>query len=326
MIEIKKHLFPWCVKREWKELEKNNPLVGPFQSFRFFSLAWKYWYPYVLRSKHLPIVYELNRGGDVKCLFTGVCKNSRGVVLFGNENGHNYCDAVYRDVDALQECALALKQKFGKVICYRVMESSPLYKAVKDHVKVINSHTNVKIEFGDDFDAYIKTLSKSTRQNLRTAFNRLAKDGHSYRLEVWQGGDKGVKKVYKCCLNLYARRHEERYGVKTGALKKWFLLHQNFATVNYLKNRDALTFVLFINDEIVAFMSGVCGRASQYVVPRLSINSDYKFYSPGMLLIHETIKYMISNMDIRCLDLSLGEEEYKYKMGGIAHLTVDFEY
>lgn len=107
--------------------------------------------------------------------------------------------------------------------------------------------------------------------------------------------------------------------------KKWFLLHHSFVTRNLLYNADSINVILYINDELAAFMSGFRGDKGQYVVPRLSIDERFKFYSPGMLLINETIKYLLVNTDIRHLDLAIGEEQYKYKMGGKVHYSHNFE-
>lgn len=71
-------------------------------------------------------------------------------------------------------------------------------------------------------------------------------------------------------------------------------------------------------------MSGLTSLSGEYIIPRLAINDKYKSYSPGILLINETIKFLISNNKIHTLDLSQGEEEYKYKMGGVKHYSYNF--
>ncbi len=244
--------------------------------------------------------------------------------MFGDVNGVDYCDAVYRDPDTLRDVLLSLSEKVGGIICKHVQVESPLYVRLKDVAKVIRIDKNVKIVFGDDFNEYIKSLSKSVRQNLRTSVNRLKRDGHTLQLKAFYGGDKQIAHEMKRCLRIYEKRHFERYGVKTPKWKAWLLYHQHFATRNYLLLPTALTLVLYIDGEVAGFMSGLLGNAGQFVVPRLSINSDFLFYSPGMLLVQEAVRYFVENTHVRCLDLAKGEELYKYKMGGMAHDTVDF--
>lgn len=126
-------------------------------------------------------------------------------------------------------------------------------------------------------------------------------------------------------LKLYYKRHEQRYNVQTSELKKWYLEHLNFVTVSLRHWNDAMSVMLFVDGELAAFMGGFISRGEgSFVVPRLSINEDFGFYSPGILLVNETARFMLDNTSYRILDLSLGTENYKYKMGGTEHYTKCF--
>ncbi len=86
--------------------------------------------------------------------------------------------------------------------------------------------------------------------------------------------------------------------------------------MNYVNNN---------RENVAAFMGGLTSQGEEnYIVPRLSINSKYRFYSPGMLLVNETARYMINKTSIRNLDLSLETETYKSKMGGVKYLIKRF--
>lgn len=54
----------------------------------------------------------------------------------------------------------------------------------------------------------------------------------------------------------------------------------------------------------------------QYVQALLAIDMEYSFYSPGYVLLCETMKYVIPNTSIRNIDLCRGTEKYKTDMGG----------
>lgn len=43
-----------------------------------------------------------------------------------------------------------------------------------------------------------------------------------------------------------------------------------------------------------------------------------------MILVNETIKHFIADTSINILDLSLGEEPYKYQLGGTLHHAYRF--
>lgn len=86
-----------------------------------------------------------------------------------------------------------------------------------------------------------------------------------------------------------------------------------------------MTITLDIDGTLAAFMSGLV-KDNVFVVPRLSINNEYRRYSPGIILINEAIKYFISDTKITILDLSQGQESYKYNMGGKEHYTYEFRF
>lgn len=79
-----------------------------------------------------------------------------------------------------------------------------------------------------------------------------------------------------------------------------------------------MTIALYIDGQLAAFLSGMTDGV-RLVVPRLSINDEYRRYSPGAMLISEAIKMLASQSTIRVLDLSKGEEPYKYQLGGRIH-------
>lgn len=75
------------------------------------------------------------------------------------------------------------------------------------------------------------------------------------------------------------------------------------------KNKE----VIYINNRIAAFCSGYL-RNGRYIIPRLSVNVNCRFYSFGILLLSELIKdnYKVSKLQI--IDIALGTEKYKMQM------------
>ena len=98
----------------------------------------------------------------------------------------------------------------------------------------------------------------------------------------------------------------------------WYMKNINFMTESLRHMHSSMSVMLFIDNELAAFMSGLKSPGeSDYIIPRLSINGKYSFYSPGMLLVNETVRYLIEKTSNRNLDLSLGTENYKTQMGGV---------
>ena len=64
---------------------------------------------------------------------------------------------------------------------------------------------------------------------------------------------------------------------------------------------------------------------NRILVPRLAINGNFSRYSPGIILINETVKYIKNEMNnVNVFDLSKGAEQYKFVMGGSEYLHYDF--
>ena len=56
-------------------------------------------------------------------------------------------------------------------------------------------------------------------------------------------------------------------------------------------------------------------RNGRWIIPRLSVDDKWKFYSPGILLIDKVTEWLQTNRINPELDLALGNEPYKYQMG-----------
>ncbi len=109
-------------------------------------------------------------------------------------------------------------------------------------------------------------------------------------------------------------------------------IHRKISFGKYLKNRyfSALTwamenmqshhtFTLMLNGNPAAFMSGFLTNYNEIVFPIVSMNIDYQQFSPGKLMISESVKYLQQETTIRGIDLSRGDERYKREMGGKPH-------
>lgn len=311
------------LRREWIELYNSNPNLSPFVEYDYFKRTIKYfWYYFFAKRCH--IKYYLIRHNDSPILIAPILFFSNGKKeLFANINGYNYCDFIYKNCSETNDAIKLLYDNIGMFDIYKIRENSTLIKNIPYSSYSVVQISNVRIDFSQNYDQYYHTLSKSVRQNLRTSYNRLNRAKCSFKLKIVCGGKKD-NSFFNDVINLYCKRHEKKYNVKHSFIKQYLLKHHHFATENYKKSANAITFGLYIDGKLASFMSGIVSMQNEFIVPRLSINDDLLFYSPGMILINEVIKYLINNTEINVLDLSQGEEEYKYKMGGSQHLTYTF--
>lgn len=306
------------IAEDWERLYVITPEVSPFLARDAMRICIKYFYPYYIIKRCIPIFLLFSERDTIKAIAPMLRYSNGKMELFGFANGFNESGMLFETADILPDCLRLIKEKYREVVFLKIDERSPLSSFAPQNRHVIS---NAEIHFGNDFDEYFKLLSKSVRQNIRTAYNRLTSDGCSVEIKVYEGGK---KLPISDIIDLYCQRHEDKYAVKTGFMKKCFLKTHSFATQLYLHSPNAMTFVLYINGKMAAFMSGLSGNG-RLIVPRLSIEDRFKRYSPGMLLVIETIKYLISSSDIRVLDLSQGQEQYKYNLGAIEHLGFGFK-
>ena len=305
------------VQREWELLYSATKEVSPFLHPGAFPIAWHYFYPYYIKDLSRPSVAQFIENGRTVALVPLVVKG-KTAQIFGAPNGFNECSMLFESEVVTAECIGVLRRHFQSLTFQKIDERNPLSKLRPNECR---QTVNVAVHFGNDYEEYFKSLSSSVRQNIRTAYNRMNKDNRQMSFEVYMGG--GNSLPINELINLYCLRHEGRYGVKTSILKRWFLKTQNFATRFYKYAPNALTFYLAIDGKAAAFMSGLY-EADRIIVPRLSISDEFKRYSPGMIMVCEAIKYLIANTKIQILDLSQGEEAYKYKLGGTPHISYSF--
>lgn len=170
------------------------------------------------------------------------------------------------------------------------------------------------------WDDYFKSLSKSVRQNIRTSYNRLKRDNHSLTLNLYFGNKELPKNVINKSLSLYLKGQKTRYN--NYGLSHWI----HFKYLHYVSKtmREEFSFhaSLQMDGVIIAMMQGYFDNNRKDIqIPRLAIDSEYSFYSPGYLLICETIKSLFLNNEVDSLDLIRGSEKYKLDLGGEKYQT-----
>lgn len=322
MFNIKSYLKISKIKKHWIELYRNNPNISPFVDYYYFQRTIKFFsYYFIVKRCYIRYYCVFDKNTPILIAPILIFINGRKE-LFGNINGFNYSDFVYKECNRLSDALTYLYNNIGIFDIYKIRVNSYIIDLIKKYYSSNSLNTNVKIVFGHNYNEYYNNLSKSVRQNLRTSYNRLEKFNYKFELKVVYGGElQNTTSFFNDVIDLYCKRHESRYKLKYNIIKRYLLKHYHFATENYKKLPTAITFGLYINNTLAAFMSGLISKRDEFIVPRLSINNDFAFFSPGILLINEVIKYFISSTKIICMDLSQGEENYKYKMGGIKHYT-----
>ena len=181
------------------------------------------------------------------------------------------------------------------------------------------------IHLPESYESYFSALSKSVRQNIRTAYNRLRKDGQEAEFRLYTKAE--INRIdFAALKDMYTSRNayrKEKYGWKTRTFK--FLNHpfsreKDMFELDSIKSTDFSLGILKIKGETAAYFFGF-ERNGSIEINRVVINHEHRFYSPGLLLLNEYIKNGIPE-GLRIVDLTVGDEKYKFDLGGKVHQII----
>ena len=319
------------------KIKSNNSTFHSYQhpDVIEYQETW-YWKIYKLFALHSPKgnsvkVYSVYDGNDV-LLIAPVKKSGRKkIALFF---GQNYTDVLYAE-DKPTELLRAAFLKFLQCLVdddfdsleWKYLESTSrsrrfLGEIFRDQPFSINKAVKIPLSIHESFSAYTASLSKNTRQNIRTAYNRLSRDGHAMKAGIFFRDElrsDDARKIITMCDDVYLARQASRYGyasIRNKIGKRFFHYASQIPKVE-----EGFCSFITIDGEVAAFMYGYDNRRIMSAeIPRLAINDKFRFYSPGLLLVNETVKALMDK-GYRYLDLTNGNEKYKFDMGGIEYTT-----
>jgi len=324
MVVLKKQGFS-DIEGIWRRLFENSSAVYQTASFELHA---KWRRQAILNEKALVrnLTYYVAYDNDEPVCIIPLYdrKGIRQVAARGYEM--NYPDFVYADSltdEQMTEIIKALKkEENGTVHIVNTHQDSKIVSALRAlGTECTVQEECVHIPFGDDYGEYCARFTRNTRQNINKAHNRLARDNKPYSVETFFRD--GVPDSYrKPIARIAAKRMQEILGDgKSRIPLKYVRARYFFPSLTFISKTDySFSSVIMIGDEMAGFMFGMI-RGNTVVIPKIAHDSAFSAYSPGLLLVSDTIKYLIENTDIRVLDLSNGTERYKFDMGGTSHFV-----
>lgn len=316
----------------WDALYSSNPALSAYQSSDFME---KYLKTARFGKRRALLQSEILLC-SVDCVQIicplAIDNRKKEIYLLGDFSAVGYCDLIYsaeitnEQIDAvfnsLKNRYRGYTWKFNKV-----NESSALCRYLLCNGEKLSQSECVCISLGCDYDAYYKSLSKHARQNIRTAYNRLNRDEKTYTFHVVQGAEQLTKQQKDDIIRLYCTRMRSKFGKEVLPYPIMYPVQRycNPIVRNLYSLDNKFHAMLYINGELAAFLSGLRnGDGSRIVVPRLAMNDTFDFYEPGIVLLRETADYLCREYPNTELDLSRGNEKYKFAMGGKTHLNYSF--
>lgn len=336
-------LYKWndpALQKIWQKFYANNPYLFPYSSWEYNEQIYKYIKvkPSSMFQKNFFCVYEEEKKPLV--LFPLYLKKNK-LRLFGeNISGAGHLDLLYDaeiTTTQLENAFTELKSMFsGRILELRMInERSKLFSFLQDmadagvdamlQVKSEEERVCVKIPFPDDYEEYEKGgFNSNNRNNLHRAYKKTRKNDLDMSLKVIQGPFKD-KSLLSDVMKIYTKRESERKNRHMDFIP--YIKHRYFSGLIWaIENLDSqYTFCFFLNNQLAAFMTGFVTNYNEIVFPYVSIDSKFGSYTPGKLMIAESIKYLQAHNSIRALDMSRGDERYKFEMGGVRHYNYRFE-
>lgn len=301
------------IEEDWKNLERENSDIDPMCHFEFVK---KFAFSFTNKLKRF-----ISRQ---KIRFYTAVENDKTLLIMPVVETKTKLETLYtldffdiisqKDIssDKFYDCLKLIANTAKKdIVLQRFREGFNTAKKLAGKVEFDQFEGCVKIDYNDNYDDYYNGLTKNARQNLRTAYNRASTDNYEVKFEFHQGKIK--KELSKQLEKLYIARLKNKNKKFNFAKEILYKIDEPIGKVCF--NLDnSFTSVVFLNDNPVAYMSGIISK-DEVIVPRLAINDKYARYSVGIILVNETVKHLI-NAKINTLNLAVGTEKYKTQMGG----------
>lgn len=322
------------VEPAWKSMETAG--MSPFLHYDYLAYLARF-------TRRIKPLYRIR----VACVFHGeeivmmvALKGSfdrRYWRMLGELQGCDRTDALWKPALTAAEreelAAFFYRSVPQKMKLHRIQCDSPLLSALPSgRVDKAEEVTYVRIPVPEDPEVLLKSLRSSVRQNIRTAYNRMKRDGVEVRLEVFDEEHRVSGEVWQKIMDLYFDRLFSKYRSRQvrswgGRRKKRHLYyHVKHDTLSLRDLPNAFHAVLWSGEKVIAFMSGFKTHDGKTVsIPRLAIDTSFGFYSPGYVLVTEVIRYIAAHPVLQVLDLSRGDEKYKFDMGGQPYTTTDVD-
>lgn len=247
----------------------------------------------------------------------------------------DFVDFLYakRGLPELTEAFAAAMQRMRadgiSSVTWRYLESdgttSELLRRLPHEKK--ETFANVRIPFAGGTEGFAAALPRNARSVEKVARNRLRRErrtvSFSFRSSVGLGdgmSGREPRRMLRECRRVYLERQKRRYG-NGGWLARLFFMHGCYVSLSVPCGHSFMA-VLRVDGCVAAYMEGYVNSARRALeVPRIAIDDSFARYSPGRLLVTETVRWLCANSNLRCIDLCRGDERYKLDLGGTPYET-----
>ena len=339
--DIKKTEDLHDIECEWKQLEDGGEMTI-FQSFDWNMLLFKEWraskYAKVFSKVSVYIVYDEQKPVLILPLIVQLKTTKikwfgrkKGVYILGVGSYSDYLNAVYKDIsdEVLDTLFQVIRKDFvGIDIRFTDIVENTYIDDYLKRKKILpcSKQVSVAIKKVESFEAYNQLLSKHTKQNLRTALNRMNKDGMKYELKILSMIEDYQLLSELQQLHMQRMKEKELKSAKNDIIHKlsgkirvlvrsYNEKHNNIVLESMRTMKQSETVIVKINSNIAGYLYCLIDGNTIRVLQNC-VDEKYSFYSPMFRGIYDYITQLYERNGIQLLDFTRGNEEYKYKLGG----------
>ncbi len=306
-----------------------NPLLQKSGSNNVFStFEWLYtWWKHFGDERELSILLA-KEGEEVIGIAPLMIEKKRilryvpiKVVLFIGTGISDYSDfIIVKEREKVLNLFFEYLQKrrnlWDRVDLREIREDSPNLAVIQDNLEKQGFIGNI-CEIGkcpyigtkNEWSSYYSSLSKNFRQDIRTQYNRIEKNGLAYRIFSKE------KEINNEFLGILIDTHLE--GI-AGKNKNSFLETEKGTSflkviVREFEKQGWVTInIVYIDEKVAAYALGF-QYGNRYYYWNIGKDNRYDDFSPGKLLLHHMLTECFSNNTIKEFDLLRGQEHYKYR-------------
>lgn len=256
----------------------------------------------------------------------------RGIYILGSGGETDYHDFIYDSNISVEMVDFFMRKLFKNeqktIYLPQLLKGTIISKWAEVHsIKPKRVNECVHIPLFGAYEVYWANLRKNVRQNIRTAMNRLEKDKKESRLAIFKNRTlddtlaRTLEDVYED--RRIAKRQRGYKNRLSEHIRNILKSQYNIMLETKIRSKNSFTAVFYIESEIAAFCYGFVSNNNACIM-QVAITEAYAKYSPGMLMLNEVIKNLYSDVSSDkpiYLDLTNGNESYKYQLGGQKHYT-----
>lgn len=265
--------------------------------------------------------------------------NKIGIYILGRKTWSDYLNFIYKSIDKVDLLYLledvAKHYNIDTFFFEQLKENTELYNLLTEktfNTTLSQRTTCVSLKLPSSEQEYLHLLSKSSRQNIRTAFNRADKDHIAFKMNF---DDKEINTTD------FIKFREERVKLKHEKEQLSFITRVKMFIAKCMiypapclipiaddEESKIMSIKTLSGDLCAAFNYGYNKANNEIVLMAVSTNPQYYRYSPGIILLYSFILDKIKNSEYIYIDFTRGDEIYKYTLGGkdhfISNLTLKY--